>query len=140
MNISIQKLTKINVEGGDVFHAIKKSEDSYDDFGELYFSWIDPGYIKAWKRHKVMKLNLVVPYGLVKFVVCQDDKRGIFKDIVIGNNDKDDKYSRLTIEPGTWFGFKGLAKHKSLVVNLANIEHDPKEADTLNLNSFEYSW
>ena len=66
------KLTKLNIIdtlGGNVMHAMKKSSEGYSGFGEAYFSEIDKGAIKAWKKHKNMVLNLVVPLGKIKFVI-----------------------------------------------------------------------
>lgn len=37
-------------------------------------------------------------------------------------------YGRLTIDPGTWFGFKG-GEDGGLVLNLSDIVHSPDEAD-----------
>ena len=37
-------------------------------FGEIYFSNINSLCIKAWKKHKIMTLNLIVPIGKVRFV------------------------------------------------------------------------
>ena len=42
----------INTSGGDVLHAMKKTDLGFYDFGEAYFSEIQSGAIKAWKRHK----------------------------------------------------------------------------------------
>ena len=141
MKISTYKLKKIRLEDGDLLHGLRKSESSFDKFGELYFSWIKPGRIKAWKKHKAMTSNLMVPYGLVKFVFCKDIINKDFEELIIGNSIKDeDKYYRLTINPSIWFGFMGISSHNSLVVNLANMEHSPEEVDSLDLNSLKYDW
>ena len=67
-------LKKIEVPGGNVFHAMKNTDDGYNGFGEVYFSKIEPNAIKAWKRHKEMTLNLVVPVGKIRFVLYDDRK------------------------------------------------------------------
>ena len=42
-------------------HGIKKNDTGYVGFGEVYFSYINPKAVKAWKKHNRMTLNLVVP-------------------------------------------------------------------------------
>ena len=59
----------IPVPGGDVLHAMKYSDKGFTGFGEAYFSTIEPGIIKAWKRHRKMTLNLIVPFGAIRFTV-----------------------------------------------------------------------
>ena len=65
----------IDVPGGAVLHGMKSSDPGYSGFGEAYFSRVEPGVIKAWKKHNLMTLNLVVCAGRIKFVVY-DDRSG----------------------------------------------------------------
>jgi len=112
VDILVTPLKRIKTEGGDVMHALKNSENGYNGFGEVYFSWVEQGAIKAWKCHQSMTLNLVVPLGEVRFVfyckallaeqIYQPDNE--FRIEKIGN----ERYSRITVPPGIWFGFQGL--------------------------------
>ena len=68
-DVSITPLRIINTEGGDILHGLKMHENDYQGFGEAYFSIIESGAIKAWKRHRRMTLNIIVPVGAIKFVI-----------------------------------------------------------------------
>tara|TARA_B100000795_G_scaffold258266_1_gene232223 strand:- start:159 stop:593 length:435 start_codon:yes stop_codon:yes gene_type:complete len=127
-------LKRISVLGGDVFHAMKKTDDGFSGFGEAYFSQVDSGVVKAWKKHLKMTLNLIVPTGRVRFVFMDND--GLFREEVIGENN----YVRLTIPPEIWFGFKGDFENTSLVLNIANIEHSPEEVELKDINEIKYNW
>ena len=63
----IIKLKQFFLEEGNLFHGLKNSDDGYDKFGEIYFSFINKNSIKAWKFHKKMTLNLIVPVGSIRF-------------------------------------------------------------------------
>ena len=39
--IIVTPLNRINVAGGDVLHALKKTDEGFVDFGEAYFSFIE---------------------------------------------------------------------------------------------------
>tara|TARA_B110000444_G_scaffold90697_1_gene85684 strand:- start:23922 stop:24362 length:441 start_codon:yes stop_codon:yes gene_type:complete len=135
--IKITPLKKIMLETGDVYKGLEKNDKNFTKFGELYFSFINFNKIKAWKKHNSMKMNLIVPIGKVKFVFfCENNKN--FREEIIGT----DNYSRLTIPPNVWFGFMGLEKPKSLIVNLASICHDDNEVNRLEINNnlIKYSW
>ena len=81
----------ISIDGGGVLHGMKSSDKFYKGFGEVYFSWIEKDFIKAWKKHKSMVMNLIVPYGEVKFVFFDEsEKKYTQKTIGKGN------YKRLT--------------------------------------------
>ena len=120
---------------GDVMHILKKKELKNWKFEEAYFSKIKFGRVKAWKFHLKMTLNLTVPYGKVKFVFYSQKNRR-FKVIKIGEK----KYSRLTVPPKVWFGFKGISKRESIILNLSNIQHHPKEILRRNKNKIKFNW
>ncbi len=133
--IMVQPLKRIKVSGGDVLHGLKCSELGFQGFGEAYFSMIEVDSIKGWKMHKKMTLNLMVPVGLIKFIFISEDGAN-FREELIGENN----YARLTVPPNIWFGFKGLASPFSLLLNIANIEHEPAEVEHKELNAFRHNW
>jgi len=133
--VLITPLQTINKNDGNVMHGLKSSDKGYHGFGEAYFSWINEGAIKAWKRHTKMTMNLIVPIGDVRFVFF-DPNKNRFRIEEIGQN----RYSRLTVPPTIWFGFQCLSFSKSLVLNLANISHDPNEVERLEISDIKYPW
>jgi dTDP-4-dehydrorhamnose 3,5-epimerase len=132
--IMVTPLARIATPGGDVMHAMKQSDEGFSVFGEAYFSWINAGSVKAWKRHKRMIMNIVVPVGNVRFVFFKDENSG-FRIEEIGENN----YARLTVPPGIWFGFQSL-EPKSLVMNISSILHDSEEVDRLLVTDLKYNW
>ena len=80
--VSLNKLKKIPNPKGDIFHALKSSEDSFSGFGEAYFSSIKETEIKGWKKHTKMTMNLIVPVGSIMFYIYDDgsvDKKILIK-------------------------------------------------------------
>lgn len=136
--VIITPLKVIKVDEGDVFHGIKSSDKGYIGFGEAYFSSINSGEIKGWKRHQKMTLNIIVPSGEIQFAMFDDrnNSEGRFQDIVLSLKN----YCRLTIPPMVWLAFKGLSDEKSLLLNIASIPHDPDESESKKLNEIEFTW
>jgi dTDP-4-dehydrorhamnose 3,5-epimerase len=137
-DILIIPLRRIETTGGDVLHAMKQSDAGCVGFGEAYFSWVSGGAVKAWKRHTQMTMNVVVPVGQVRFVFYGVNSKGTdeFRIEEIGV----DRYARVTVPPGIWFGFQGLYTPQSLVLNIASIPHDPNEVERLALSDINYVW
>jgi dTDP-4-dehydrorhamnose 3,5-epimerase len=130
--VTVTKLNQISHSKGDIYHAMKASDVGFHGFGEAYFSTINQGDIKGWKKHNKMFLNLVVVVGEVEFVVYNELE---FLKITLSKNN----YQRLTVSPGLWFAFKGLSKNNTLL-NLASIEHDSSEVVNAGFNEIKYSW
>lgn len=119
-------------------HGIKAVEDGFVGFGEAYFSTVEQGAVKGWKRHNRMMLNLIVPVGAVEFVVY-DEVAACSTSFLIGTA-PDSEYARLTVPPGLWMAFAGREQRLNLVLNVASIGHDPDEVDRAELDAFPWKF
>jgi dTDP-4-dehydrorhamnose 3,5-epimerase len=138
--VLLTPLRRIANPKGEVLHAIKRSAPGFVGFGEAYFSTVLPGEVKGWKRHRRVTLNLVVPVGQIRFVVHDDragsPTRGRFDDVTLSVAN----YARLTVAPGLWVAFAGRHVERSLVLSVIDEEHDPAEADNIEVGAFEFPW
>jgi dTDP-4-dehydrorhamnose 3,5-epimerase len=132
--VNLTPLKKINHPKGDIFHAMKASDEGFSGFGEAYFSTIGQGEKKGWKKHTKMTLNLVVPMGEIEFVVYDENSKE-FMTVKLSQNN----YQRLTVQPNLWVTFRGIGEH-NMLLNLASIEHDPSEAVNVDLEEIKYEW
>ena len=130
--VILTPLKKIYNSKGDIFHAMKKSDKGFAGFGEAYFSTVKTGEIKGWKKHKEMMLNLIVIKGEIEFVIY--DNHNFFNVKLSKKN-----YQRLTIKSNLWLAFRGLGD-ENILLNLASIEHNKNESESVDINSFEYNW
>ncbi len=117
---------------GNIYHAMKESDDEFYGFGEAYFSSINEGEIKGWKKHTEMILNIVVPKGAIKFVIYDGNS---FESVELSRKN----YQRLTISNGLWLAFQGIDK-ENILLNIANIEHNSTEAVNVDIGSLDYEW
>ena len=127
VGVKLSPLKQIKDNRGKVMHMLRNDSENFVSFGEVYFSWINPGVIKGWSLHKKMILNYAVPVGNIK-VVLYDARESsetykIIQEVCIGEND----YRLLTIPNNIWYGFKSLDDKSAMIVNCASIPHDPDE-------------
>lgn len=141
-DLEIVPLRQIADDRGAVLHMIRP-DWWVDRCGEVYFSEILPGVVKAWKRHSRMTQYLTVPVGLVRLVVWDDREgsasRGRWQELRLG---RPDHYRLVKIPPGLWYGFQALAETPSLIANCTTLPHDPDEMRTLPHDAEEigYRW
>lgn len=116
-------------ERGKVMHMLRADDPEFEAFGEVYFSWVNPGAVKAWHRHREMALNYACPHGLVKLVLHDDrdgsPSAGVTMELFLGP----DAYTLVHVPPLVWNGFKGVATHPSMVCNCATVPHRPDEIE-----------
>jgi dTDP-4-dehydrorhamnose 3,5-epimerase len=138
--VELTPLAIIPALDGEVLHAMRVDSVGYHGFGEAYFSTVSHRGIKAWKRHRLMTLNIVVPVGEIRFAIHDDRPEstsyGLTRTFVLSP----EKYMRLTIPPGLWIGFQGLGRELNLLLNIADMAHDPTEADRCSIDALAFDW
>ncbi len=144
MIYGIQKtpLKQFKDDRGKVMHMLKSTDPYFEKFGEIYFSWINPGKIKAWSKHLHMTMNYAVPMGNIKVVFFDDrpnsNTSGKIEEYYLGEDD----YYLLTIPPNIWYGITVVGNVAAMIANCANIPHDP--AEIIRMDPFDpeipYSW
>ena len=127
--VLITPLRRIPDERGCIMHMLRADAPHFQAFGEVYFSGVYPGAIKAWHIHKRMTLNYAVVVGTIKMVLYDDrpasPTRGELMELFVGEND----YRLVTVPPMVWNGFKGCSLQMALVANCATHPHDPEEIE-----------
>ena len=129
-------------ERGKIMHMMRADDPQFERFGEIYFSMIYPGAIKAWHLHTKMTLNYAVVSGTIKLVLYDprpsSPTKGEVQEIFLGEQN----YARVKIPPGIYNGFKGVGMAPALVANCATIPHDPAEIQRLDPFSKDipYNW
>ena len=140
--VKIIQLKQILDERGKVMHMLKKSDEHFQDFGEIYFSVVNPGAIKGWHVHKKMYLNYAVPFGNIKFVLYDGRENSStfneIQEIFLGP----DNYCLVIVPPYVWNGFKGIGMQPAIVANCSTIMHDPNEIERLDPfdKKIPYNW
>jgi dTDP-4-dehydrorhamnose 3,5-epimerase len=133
---------KIFDDRGGIFHMLRVDDPEFQKFGEIYFSKVHSGAIKAWHHHSRMTLNYLVVQGSIQLGLFDDRKSsptfGRQQTIYM-----DEANSHLVVvPPGVWNGFKGLGHGSSIVANCASEPHDPAEItrEPYNEPRFGYDW
>jgi len=140
--VEIIPLRQILDERGKIMHMLRCDQPHFEAFGEIYFSCVHPGAIKAWHLHKKMTLNYAVPSGKIKFVLYDDrpqsDTNGELMELFLGP----DNYCLVKVPPMVWNGFKGVGTETAIVANCATLPHDPEEIQRMDplSNTIPYKW
>ncbi|MFA6078181.1 MAG: dTDP-4-dehydrorhamnose 3,5-epimerase family protein [Candidatus Omnitrophota bacterium] len=140
--VLIEELKTFSDDRGKVMRMIRADDPFFKRFGEVYFSTVNPGVIKGWKKHSKMTQHFAVPVGSVKVVLFDDRSssasKGEVQEVIIG----DGNYCLLRIPPQIWYSFKASGKSPAMIANCTDIVHDPKETVTTAIddNKIPYKW
>jgi dTDP-4-dehydrorhamnose 3,5-epimerase len=140
--VQIVPLKQIPDERGKIMHMLRNDSPHFGGFGEIYFSCVYPGAIKAWHLHHRMVLQYAAPVGRIKLVLYDSREgsatRNQLQEIFLGS----DNYCLVTIPPLVWNGFKGVGTETSIIANCASIPHDPDEIERMSPfdSRIPYDW
>ena len=142
MKALIEPLKQIIDERGKVMHMLRCDSPLFKQFGEVYFSLVHLGVVKAWKRHLKMTQHFAVPVGQIKLVLYDDRKDSTTSNQLEVHELGESNYSLLVIPPLVWYGFQGISKESALIGNCTDIPHDPDESERLDLKNdvIPYHW
>ncbi|MBF0459483.1 MAG: dTDP-4-dehydrorhamnose 3,5-epimerase family protein [Nitrospirae bacterium] len=127
--LSVSQLNQFEDARGKVMHMLRCDTPLFERFGEIYFSIVNPGAVKAWKLHKKMALNVAVPFGKIRLVIYDERAGsptfGLVDEFVTGEGN----YCLVHVPPLVWSGFMGISDGISILANCATEPHDPAEAE-----------
>ena len=131
--VKITPLKTISDDRGSVKHMMKCTDPAFKKFGEIYFSVILPGKIKAWSKNKKTTVNYAVIEGNIKLVIYDGKESQI---ILTG----EENYCLITIPPGLWRGFMTVGGKKAIVADLTDIPYDPEDTEKADPHDFIDCW
>ena len=140
--LRIVPLRRIPDDRGTVWHMLKSTDAHFVGFGEIYFSSVYPGVVKAWHRHRDMTLNYCCVVGNAKVVVYDERDgsrtRGQLQEVFFGR----DNHCLVQVPPDTWNGFTAVGTGEALIANCCTHPHDPGRSTRLDpfQNHIPYSW
>ena len=140
--VEIFPLKRIQDERGMVMHMLKATDPHFQQFGEIYFSVIHPGVIKAWHLHSRMTINYAVVCGNIKLALFDQrpgsPTKGQLQEIYVGQVN----YNLVRVPPGVVNGFTAIGGEKAIVANCADIPHDPTEITRIDpfTPTIPYDW
>lgn len=126
-------LRQIENAQGTLLHMLRCDEPGFFSFGEVYFSEVLPGVVKAWKWHKLQTQNFVVPAGNIRVAIFDSREKspthGVVEHFDLG---RPGGYFRLTIPPMLHYGFQCLGDVPALLANCTDLPHNPAEGEIVS--------
>ena len=127
---------------GTVYRMLRATDPHFRGFGEMYFSSVYPGVVKAWKKHRSLTASYVCVVGRVKMVLYDprpdSPTAGRVSEVLLGP----EEYGLLVVPPGVWNGFQGLGAPVSVVANCGSEPYDAEEFERIPPSAAEipYEW
>ncbi len=142
--VRVKQLKPIPDERGRLMEMLRRDDDIFVEFGQVYMTTMYPGVTKAWHYHKLQHDDFVCVKGMIKLVLYDEREgsptKGVVNEFFIG----DHNHQLVQIPPNVWHGFKNIGESESIIVNIVTKPYNYKEPDEYRLdahqNHIPYSW
>jgi len=140
--VIIEPLKVLGDELGKVMHMVRQDSGFFERFGEVYFSTVNAGVVKGWKKHLKMTQHIAVPAGNIKLVLYDDREGSPTKGQVQEIESGVDNYRLVRIPPLVWYAFGAAGDEAALIANCTDLVYDPEEVIRIDLSDerIPYDW
>ena len=142
--VKIKKLNPIPDERGRVMEIIRKDDEIFNKFGQVYMTSAYPGVVKAWHYHKIQTDFFCVLKGMMKVVLYDgragSSTKGEVNEFFMG------EYNPVLVRvpPLIYHGFKGMGTREAIMLNCPTEPYNPKKPDEYRLEAhtkkIPYDW
>lgn len=142
--VAVKNLRVIPDERGHVMEMLKRDDDVFERFGQVYMTTIYPGVIKGWHMHLKQDDNVVCVKGMIKLVLF-DDREGSetsreLMELFLGEN----RPVLVHIPRGVYHGWKCISDDEAFVINIPTELYDYESPDEHRLpydsDRIPYDW
>jgi len=142
--VKIKKLKVIPDERGRLMEMLRKDDELFTKFGQVYLTTTYPGAVKAWHYHKLQTDNVCAVEGMIKLVLYDNRSRsrtkGELNELFIGIHNP----VLVQIPAGIYHGWKCMSDNEALVINCPTEVYDYKHPDEYRIDPYTkkipYDW
>ena len=142
--VKVKKLRVIPDERGRLMEILRKDDECYAQFGQVYMTTAYPGVVKGWHYHKKQFDNMAVVKGMMKIVLYDGRKEsktfGEVNEFFAGEHNP----VMVHIPPYVYHGFKCISPEEAIVVNTPTEVYNYKDPDEYRVdphnNDIPYDW
>jgi len=142
--VKIKQLKVIPDERGRVMEMLRRDDELFIKFGQVYYTTAYPGIVKGWHYHKKQIDNFVVVKGMAKVVLYDrredSSTRGEINEFFMGEHNP----ILIQIPAGVLHGFKCIGETETIVINITTESYSRDNPDEYRVdpkdNNVPYDW
>jgi len=142
--VKVKDLRVIPDERGRLMEILRRDDDIFKKFGQVYITTAYPGVVKAWHYHKNQIDSFAVVKGMMK-VALYDGREDSptyreVNEFFLGEHNP----KLLQIPKMVYHGFKCIGEEEAIVVNIPTEVYNYKNPDEYRVDPYDndipYDW
>ena len=142
--VIIKKLKVIPDQRGRLMEILRRDDDLFQNFGQVYMTTTFPGVVKAWHKHEKQADHIACVAGMIKMALY-DGRPGspTFKELnefYLGVHNP----MLVKVPSGVYHGWMGVSPEEAVIINIPTEAYDREHPDEQRLdphdNDIPYLW
>jgi dTDP-4-dehydrorhamnose 3,5-epimerase len=142
--LKVKKLRVIPDDRGRLMEILRRDDDLFQNFGQVYMTTTYPGVVKAWHKHGKQTDNIACLAGMIRLALY-DDRPGSpthkeLNEFYLGVHDP----ALIQVPPGIYHGWMCVSQEEAVIVNIPTEVYDYRKPDEQRLdpheNDIPYRW
>jgi len=142
--VRVKKLTVILDERGRLMEILRRDDEIFIRFGQVYMTTALPGVVKAWHYHKKQTDYLTCVSGVIRLALYDARPRSKTFHAVDEFTLNLDEPMVVQIPPLVYHGFKCVSPAEAIVVNTITHPYNRNKPDEYRVdpytNEVPYDW
>jgi len=142
--VKIKTLKAIPDERGRLMEILRRDDEIFEKFGQVYMTTAKPGVVKAWHFHKKQRDNFTCVHGKMRLALYDARKKSpTYREVnefIISL----DEPMVVSIPKLVYHGFKCISDCEAIVINTPTRPYDHKNPDEHRIdaydNDIQYDW
>ena len=142
--VKTKQLRVIPDERGRLMEILRRDDELFQGFGQVYMTTTYPGVVKAWHKHEKQTDNIACLAGMIKMALYDgragSPTHGEVNQFYIGVHNP----MLVQVPAGVYHGWMCVSKEEALVVNIPTEPYDRANPDEQRLdphtNDIPYDW
>lgn len=142
--VRTKRLKVIPDERGRLMEILRRDEDLFEKFGQVYMTTTLPGVVKAWHLHQRQNDHVACLRGMIKLALYDSRENSptyrLINQFYLGIHQPD----LVKIPAGVYHGWKCVSLEEALIINLPTEVYDYEHPDEIRLDphtdKIPYDW
>jgi len=142
--VKVKTLKVIPDERGRLMEILRRDDELFGAFGQVYATTTLPGVVKAWHKHEKQTDNVACVAGMVKLALYDgregSPSQGELSQFYLGVH----RPILVQIPAGIWHGWMCVSPEEAVVVNVPTEPYNPDHPDEQRLDPHDslipYDW
>ena len=142
--VKTKKLRVIPDQRGRVMEILRRDDDLFLEFGQVYVTTTYPGVVKAWHKHEKQADNIACVSGMIKMALHDSrtgsPTRGETNEFYLGVHNP----VLIQVPAGVYHGWMAVSLEEAVIINVPTRPYDREHPDEQRLNPHEndipYDW